>query len=57
MVKSEEILGCDRYILERGATIEDVFVVWIMLAWMLAVASIRFAIENLNKTSRFGFCS
>jgi len=56
-VKSEEILGCDRYILERGAKIEDVLAAWALLACMLALTTICFAIEIFSKTLHFGFCT
>jgi len=57
VLESGEILGCDRFILERGAIIEELFTAWIMLTWMLALTTICFAIEIISKALCFGLCS
>jgi len=54
-LQSNEILGCVRYNLERGAKIEDVLEAWVMLGWMLAFTALCFAIEIISKTLHFGF--
>jgi len=47
-LRGEEILGCQRYIVQRSAKIGDFVAVWVILGWVLGFASVCFTFEILR---------